>query len=226
MSSTTAEKKTSSTASQKKAKSQTTQNKTVSSKASNETSISNNKESVTFNDVDLLKEQIKELQSQLLAMTEEKKQVNYNYGERMIEFISLVSGSLLLKGSNKRPYEIEGRYQSRSFTETEAKIIVANMGGFMREGFVYINDAEFVKQAGLSDAYNNILNVDQLKELLNQTPQAIINAYKMVADGQKKIIIDMIYEAKTKGKIVDANVLMELSKLSGKDLINIEVDEE
>ena len=40
--------------------------------------------------------------------------------------------------------------------------------------------------------------------------------------GQKNVIIDMIVDKVLAGEKVDNNVLVELGRLSGKDLINIE----
>ncbi len=142
--------------------------------------------------------------------------------EKMIRFISLARGSVLLKGTANRPYEIEGRFSERMFTESEAKAIVNLMGSYMREGFVYIDDAKFVKSVGLADAYKNILTPDVLQNLFNQKPSTVISAYENSTDGQKQLIIDMVYEKKNKGEYIDANILMELGKMAGIDLFDIE----
>lgn len=142
-------------------------------------------------------------------------------GDKMITFVSLSQGSVMLRGSAARPYEIDGQYKSRTFTETEARIIVNQMGGYMREGFVYIDDAEFVREAGLTDAYNNILTPKKLKTLLDNKPELVVSAYENTTDGQKDIIIRMVREKLAAGQYVDGNIVMRLSKLSGKDLTSI-----
>ena len=44
---------------------------------------------------------------------------------------------------------------------------------------------------------------------------------------QKKIILDMVVDKKLNGEDVDANIVAQLSKACGKDLINIDaLDEE
>ena len=146
--------------------------------------------------------------------------------EKMIKFISLAKGAVLLKGSAARPYVIENQYESRSFTETEAKLIVSLMGSFMAQGYVYIDDADFVQKVGLSNAYKNMLRPDQLKALFEQSADSVLNVYQIVSDGQKKIIIDMIGEKIGRGETVDANILRSLSKLSGQDLLDLEETEE
>lgn len=181
-------------------------------------------------DVQALLKQLEAMQKELAKMKEQTSQVSpmaelSSAKEKMITFINLTPGSVMLRGSATRPYEIEGRYNSRTFTEMESKVIVSQMGGYLRDGYVYIDDADFVKEVGLGDAYRSIMTPDALKGLMSKTPEAIISAYDLALDGQKKIILDMIIEKKSKGENIDANILVELGKLSGKDLVGIEAED-
>ena len=181
-------------------------------------------------DVQALLKQLEVMQKELAEMKEQTSQASpmvelSSTKEKMITFINLTPGSVMLRGSATRPYEIEGRYNSRTFTEMESKVIVSQMGGYLRDGYVYIDDADFVKEVGLSDAYRSIMTPDALKGLMSKTPEAIISAYDLALDGQKKIILDMIIEKKSKGENIDANILVELGKLSGKDLVGIEAED-
>lgn len=174
---------------------------------------------------ELLK-QIEELKKQVA----EQKTVNAQtdtFSEKMIKFISLVSGSVMLKGSNTKPYEIEGQYNSRSFTESEARVIVSQMGGYMRKGFVFIDDPVFVREVGLSDAYRTMLTPEQLKTIFNKKPETIISIFENASDGQRQIILDMVRTKLSNKETVDGNVLLALSNLSGKDLLhNMSDDDE
>lgn len=181
-------------------------------------------------DVQALLKQLEAMQKELAEMKEQTSQASpvvelSSAKEKMITFINLTPGSVMLRGSATRPYEIEGRYNSRTFTEMESKVIVSQMGGYLRDGYVYIDDADFVKEVGLGDAYRSIMTPDALKGLMSKTPEAIISAYDLALDGQKKIILDMIIEKKSKGENIDANILVELGKLSGKDLVGIEAED-
>lgn len=178
---------------------------------------------------------IQDLMAQIQALKEEinKNKKNDNSSskppvEKMIKFISLFKGSVMLKGSAKRPYEIEGQYNYRMFGENEARIICSQMGSYMREGFVYIDDADFVAENGLAEAYKSLLSPEEMKSLIKQSPSTIINAYKTASEGQQKIIIDMIIQRITKGENVDANIVRDLSKLSGVNLAEFskDIDEE
>ena len=51
--------------------------------------------------------------------------------------------------------------------------------------------------------------------------------YNNACNEQKKIILDMVVDKKLNGEDVDANIVAQLSKACGKDLINIDaLDEE
>ena len=175
-----------------------------------------------------LKKQMEEMKAQMEAMSKmlaeaksapiaEKSGVNK---DRNITFVNLTNGTAVLRGNSF--WKLEGRFASRTFLEREARIIVNNMPNMIRSGMVYITDAQFVEDNDLSEVYLNILSDKDLKELLSHDASYIVDVYKNVSDGQKNIIIDMIVDKVLAGEKVDNNVLVELGRLSGKDLINIE----
>lgn len=180
--------------------------------------------SLTEAQVEALLKRIADLESQVTPKTETL--VSDFDQEKMIKFVSLAKGTVLLKGTASRPYIIEGQYNSRTFTETEARLIVSLMGGYMTKGFVYIDDPEFVRQVGLTDAYRHMLKPEQLQTLFKQSPENIVALYTNASEGQQKIIIDMAMEKIANGEQVDANVLRDLSNISGKNLLDLEADEE
>lgn len=180
--------------------------------------------SLTEAQVEALLKRIADLEAQVAPKTETLV-ADFDQ-EKMIKFISLAKGTVLLKGTPSRPYIIEGQYNSRTFTETEARLIVSLMGGYMTKGFVYIDDPEFVRKVGLTDAYRHMLKPEQLQTLFKQSPENIVALYTNASEGQQKIIIDMVMEKITNGEQVDANVLRDLSNLSGKNLLDLEADEE
>lgn len=137
--------------------------------------------------------------------------------------MNMTPGTCVLKGSSV--YRIEGQFKSRSFLEREARIIVNNMKNAIEQGYIYIANADFVKENDLDLIYENLLSDKELRELFGKNPQVIIETYKTVNEGQKQIIVDMIQEAKENNKYIDANVLLEIGKLSGVDLINNHYDE-
>ena len=177
------------------------------------------------NENELLKQQLAEMKAQmeLMAQMVSQKPAESKSGvvkDRNITFVNLTNGKVVLKGSAY--WEIDGRFTARTFLEREARIIVNNMPNMIRSGGVYITDAQFVEDNDLSEIYMNLLSDKDLKELLNQNAAYVIDAYKTASEGQQQVIVDMIIDEKLKGKQIDNNILVELGKLCGKDLINIE----
>lgn len=194
-----------------------------------ETIVTDNKKIVSTDiEKEELKKQIEELKAQMEAMSKlvssnETKTEKAKTTERQISFVNMTPGTCVLKGSSV--YRIEGQFKSRSFLEREARIIVNNMKNAIEQGYIYIANADFVKENDLDLIYENLLSDKELKELFGKNPQVIIETYKTVNEGQKQIIVNMIQEAKENNKHVDANVLFEIGKLSGIDLINNHYDE-
>ena len=124
-------------------------------------------------------------------------------------------------------FEIHMLSLSKSKVENEAKTIVSNMPQSIANGLLYIADADFVEECELDGIYENIIDDITLKNLLKNSVPDVCEIYKNASEEQKKIIIEMIVDKKINNVPVDANILVELGKLCGKDLINIEpLDEE
>ena len=147
------------------------------------------------------------------AQSQEKK------SEKQITFVNMTKGKFVLKGSSY--YTIDEQFGTRRFIEREARMIVNNMPKSIRDGKVYILDADFVKDCELEDVYVDLLSDKQMKELLTKKPSYVVEVYKNANKAQKQIIVDMIENKKLNGEDVDANILLQIGELSGKNLIEI-----
>ena len=143
---------------------------------------------------------------------------------RGIKFISLIPGGLNLKGN--RMYHIDKQFGYKMIPETEARLIVSNMPNTIASGMVYIADKEFVHKVDLDGVYEEILSDKQLKDLLAHDSRDVCEIFKSAGAVQKQIIIDMVANRKMKGIAIDANIVVELGHLCGKDLMSIEPEEE
>lgn len=143
---------------------------------------------------------------------------------RNIKFINLTSGGLNLKGN--RFYHMDAQFDSKMIPESEARAIVNNMPNTMVNGMVYIADADFVREMELDGAYIDLLSDEQMKALLTKSAGEVCDIYRNVSDMQKKIIVDMVSDRRMEGLPVDANIVVELGKLCGKDLMGIEPENE
>lgn len=143
---------------------------------------------------------------------------------RNIKFINMTTGGLSLKGN--RFYHMDKQFDSKMIPESEARAIVSNMPNAVTNGMVYIADADFVREMELDGMYEDMLSDKQLKALLGMNANEVCDIYSTASDAQKQIIVDMVADRKMNGMPVDANIVVQLGKLCGKDLIGIEPDEE
>lgn len=140
--------------------------------------------------------------------TEPKKKKN-------VSIMSFAVGGLTLMGT--RAIRIPKQFDTVSVSESEATAIVNNMPESARNGLFYILDADFVEENELSDAYKNLLDDKQFKQLLTQSSDYVVDIFKSASDVQKKIIINMIIDKKSHNLPIDANIVEQISKLSGVD---------
>lgn len=171
---------------------------------------------------ELLKKQMEAMQAQMELLVKQMAMSNSpvvttKKPERNIEFINMVPGTLVLKGS--QIWKIEGQFNSRLFLESEARTIVNNMQNTVRSGLVYIADSEFIKECELESAYTALLSDEQLKNLLNKKFNEVVEIYKTVPKAQQDIIVSMIKEKKESGVQIDANILIKIGELCGQDLL-------
>ena len=180
---------------------------------------------------ELLKKQMEAMQAQMDMLAKQMATGNTIIAknskgqEKNIQFINMVPGTLILRGT--QVWKIEGQFNSRSFMEREARIILNNMQNTIRSGYVYIADNDFIQENDLGEVYANMLSDEQLRNLFNKNFNEIIEIYKTVPKAQQDIIISMIKEKKASGAYVDANILIKIGELCGQDLItNIEYEDE
>lgn len=185
-----------------------------------ETKTSQNQETVTISksEFDQMKAQMETLM-QMMAMGAIGGKQESKKEEKYITFVNMTKGKFVLKGSSY--YTIDEQFGIRRFIEREARMIVNNMPQSVRDGKVYILDADFVKDCELEDVYVDLLSNKQMKELLTKEPSYVAEVYKNANKAQKQIIVDMIENKKLNGEDVDANILLQIGQLSGKNLIEI-----
>ena len=172
-------------------------------------------------------EEIAKLQAQIDLLMKAQVAVPQSSNKpkkKMIKIVSLANGGLTLQGS--RIIRIANQFESVMVTESEARIIVSNMPESARNGLFYITDKDFVEENELEDAYATILSDEQLRTLLNKKVEEVVNIYNNISDKQKEIVNSMIIDGRLNGKKIDANLLQELSTISGIDFVGIEKIEE
>jgi len=145
--------------------------------------------------------------------------------DRDIEVISLITGKLLLTTTGTdagQKYDFNNQFDSLTIPESDLRAIIRSMPETSRGGYFYINDRQFVEDVKLNSAYRNLMGKTELLEVFNKPCNEFMKIYNTSPVGQKKVILDMAISKKLNGEFIDANILIELGKISGKDLMNIE----
>ena len=140
--------------------------------------------------------------------------------KKSITIINLFAGGLTVKGNSY--YHFDKQFDKRAFSEAEATAIVNNMPNAAREGIFYITDAQFVEDNDLSDAYENMIDDVKMKTILSLDANSVLVLYKNASEAQKTIIENMIVNGRLNGEALDANILVELGKITGKNYMEID----
>ena len=172
------------------------------------------------NEIAELKAQIALLMKAQKASTQTTTVESTPKKKKNVTIINLFAGGLTVKGNSY--YHFDKQFDKRAFSEAEATAIVNNMPNAAREGIFYITDAQFVKDNDLSDAYENMIDDVKMKTILSLDANSVLVLYKNASEAQKTIIENMIVNGRLNGEALDANILVELGKITGKNYMEIE----
>ena len=172
------------------------------------------------NEIAELKAQIALLMKAQKAPTQTATVESTPKKKKNVTIINLFAGGLTVKGNSY--YHFDKQFDKRAFSEAEATAIVNNMPNAAREGIFYITDAQFVEDNDLSDAYENMIDDVKMKTILSLDANSVLVLYKNASEAQKTIIENMIVNGRLNGEALDANILVELGKITGKNYMEIE----
>ena len=172
------------------------------------------------NEIAELKAQIALLMNMQKASTQTTTVEPTPKKKKSVTIINLFAGGLTVKGNSY--YHFDKQFDKRAFSEAEATAIVNNMPNAAREGIFYITDAQFVEDNDLSDAYENMIDDVKMKTILSLDANSVLVLYKNASEAQKTIIENMIVNGRLNGEALDANVLVELGKITGKNYMEID----
>lgn len=172
------------------------------------------------NEIAELKAQIALLMKAQKASTQTTTVESTPKKKKNVTIINLFAGGLTVKGNSY--YHFDKQFDKRAFSEAEATAIVNNMPNAAREGIFYITDARFVEDNDLSDAYENMIDDVKMKTILSLDANSVLVLYKNASEAQKTIIENMIVNGRLNGEALDANILVELGKITGKNYMEIE----
>lgn len=174
-------------------------------------------------------EQIEKLMQALLNSQNNNSQFNKldnDIGaDEEIEIISLTPNRLNILGeAGSVLISFDKMYEEQLIDYASLKDALRNRTNreMAKKGRFYINDERVVSKLRLKNDYKTILTPEQLKHILSSDVSKAIELYKLAPVGQKSTIIEIVKQSKFNGEDIDYNLLRELTKLSGVDLVNIE----
>ena len=204
----------------KKTATDTTITGTVKKSETDSRSVEDSRIAEQANEIAELKAQIALLMKAQKASTQTVAVEPTPKKKKNITIINLFAGGLTVKGNSY--YHFDKQFDKRAFSEAEATAIVNNMPNAAREGIFYITDAQFVEDNDLSDAYENMIDDVKMKTILSLDANSVLVLYKNASEAQKTIIENMIVNGRLNGEALDANILVELGKITGKNYMEIE----
>ena len=185
-----------------------------------------------------LSKQLEDMQERLNALAKENEKLKQEANEKEevseltadtdIPVVSLTMGKLVVStlgnglGTVYR-FEEFGQVQDISFGDL--KDIVKNKPNFARGGAYYIADKDAVKKLRLTRDYENIISDKMFSVLLDQNANVVVEAYKTAPKLQQEQVVGMIEDKLENGVEIDANILVKIGKLCGKNFTK-EVEEE
>lgn len=179
-----------------------------------------------------LKSQFETLQAQFMQMSQMMQQMSMmgQFGvsvteQKDIEVTSLTAGQLLLTTNGQasgRHYDFNNQFDSILIPEDDLKQIIKAMPQTTEGGAFFINDEEFVRKNGLTSIYRTLMNRDKIRDFFTKSYTEAMAIYESANRVQQNIIETMVSDKCLNGEFVDANILKELGKKTGKDFMGIE----
>ena len=182
------------------------------------------------NDLDAMKAQMEQMMQQLASFTQMSSMFNAmnqqnSYIDKDIGVVSLVTGQLILSTNGRsdgKLYSFSKQYEEQAIPVADLKAICSSMKSTAMNGKFFIDDADFVREAGLSSSYRNMLDRTGMANVLSLSVDDFISTFKAVPKAQKGIIQNMIRDKRLNGEFVDANIMMVLKDLTGVDYMSVE----
>jgi len=91
---------------------------------------------------------------------------------------------------------------------------------FLESGYFYIMDERVIKKHALMYAYDLILTKEKLQQVFDLKNTAV-SLYQSATVAQKQFIHQIISEKLIKGEDVDLNVVSQIEKISGLNLVQL-----
>ena len=151
--------------------------------------------------------------------------------QKYIKVISLTPGQLnlsTLPGGKGKNVSFESFGQQKRILYSTLVDIMDTSPGFLERGNYYIADKKVIRKHGLDEIYDKLLTKEVIENILSKSMSDEDTAilYKSANKTQQATIIDLIVHKLMSGTDVDMNMVGNISKISGIDIMDRIKDEQ
>ena len=144
--------------------------------------------------------------------------------QKYIKVISLTPGQLnlsTLPGGKGKTVSFESFGQQKRILYSTLVDIMDTSPGFLERGNYYIADKRVIRKHGLDEIYDKLLTKEVIDNILSKSMSDEDTAilYKSANKTQQATIIDLIVHKLMSGTDVDMNMVGNISKISGIDIM-------
>lgn len=178
------------------------------------------------NEVEQLKALVEQLSKQVGELSKEKKQpVQRNIKEispnSYVKVMSLVGDKLNLStrphGKGKT-FGFEKFGQVKSMFYSELLDVIENHPNFFSAGYFRVLDENVINAGNYNEVYQKILTKEQM-ELIMANADGAIALFEGANEKQQKVIIQFFIDRIINGEDVDYNLISNISRISGIDIM-------
>lgn len=176
----------------------------------------------------------KSAEDKLARMERENRELREKLAEKenviqLNEYINVVSLIPYTLNLSTQPQGQGSKFRFTRFGEVKRILyndlatVIENQYSFLEKGYFYILDKRVIRNHGLDDLYDKILTKEKIQEILSFEPKVAVELYRSAPDSQREVIDSMLVK-KIKADEADLNIVSEINKISGIDLIKIAQD--
>lgn len=165
--------------------------------------------------------EIQELKEKI-AELEKQKVLEPILSDERIPVMSLCMNKLNLS------VEPNGKGRNHSFSEFgqvkripygDLANIINSQERFMASGLFYIMDSRVLEKHNLQELYERILSKEMLEKVFSLSKEAV-TLYQKANHSQRELVHRFLLDKMIKEELLDLNVVSEISKISGIDLLS------
>jgi hypothetical protein len=181
-------------------------------------------------DIKVEKEKAKIMEQSIMDDNYDEDEIEIS-PQKYIKVISLTPGQLnlsTLPGGKGKVITFDSFGQQKRIVYSTLVDIMDTYPGFLERGNYYIADKLVTRKHGLNEIYDKLLTKEVIENILSKSMSDEDTAilYKSANKTQQSTIIDLITRKLMAGTEIDMNMVSNISKISGIDILKRIEDEQ